>query len=342
MAGDHTDDLAVRLHDYVAEIASCTRDDVASITQFEEGNRHDVYRVSLLYAGIATDLVVRISLTDDGAEREAVKREAIVLEKLGGVGAPRLIDYRLSSSWFDKPVLTMRFVPGRNFELKSATSADIERLGSVVATVHALPVDDLADSFPHETTLLAYAEGRLHHIMQGVPWARDPLPATVQDRLLRATDLIQSRWAAWRGTDSFRADETLRLIHGDIAFGNVLWDLHPVLIDWEYARLGDPSDEIAYLFDQNGLSAPQRDAFWRGYQTRAEHTVSLAHLMERASWWEPLTLLGSTLWWVERFVRSTEAKADATSDPAVAREPRYYFDHAVSRLDRLEQMIGTT
>ena len=38
----------------------------------------------------------------------------------------------------------------------------------------------------------------------------------------------------------------------------------PVLIDWEYARLGDPADEIAYLFDQNGLSPGHRGHFGEG------------------------------------------------------------------------------
>ena len=38
---------------------------------------------------------------------------------------------------------------------------------------------------------------------------------------------------------------------------DLLWDAEPILIDWEYARLGDPADEIAYTFTQNALSAPR-------------------------------------------------------------------------------------
>ena len=61
--------------------------------------------------------------------------------------------------------------------------------------------------------------------------------------------------------------------------------------------------------------------------------------MERVSWWEPLTLLGSTLWWVERWVRRAEAKAAGTNDQAVPKVPGYYFDEATSRLDRLQRVI---
>jgi thiamine kinase-like enzyme len=157
--------------------------------------------------------------------------------------------------------------------------------------------------------------------------------------LRHAGSVIQKRWDVRRDAASFLTDEPLSLLHGDVAMGNVLWGPDPVLIDWEYARLGDPSDEIAYLFDQNGLDVPQRGAFWRGYGARVESGPSLRHTIDRVSWWEPLTLLGSTLWWVERWVRRTEADAARTNDPAVPKDSGYYFDEAASRLDRLERAI---
>lgn len=322
---------------YVAGVVGCAPDQVAAVSRFEDGNRHDVYRVSLLDAsGAAEDLVVRVSLGDDSYERSQAEREARVLEKLEGVVAPQLRDFRLSSPWFTTPVLTMHFVPGRSFELNAATSAETERLGSVVAAVHALPVDDLADWSTDPGTIRSYANSRLVHILHGLPWARDPLPVPLRDRLRHAADVIRSGWDSQCDDESFRTNETLALLHGDIAFGNVLWGPDPVLIDWEYARLGDPSDEIAYLFDQNGLDAPQREAFWRGYRMRVSSELSLARVMERVGWWERLTLLGSTLWWVERFVRRTESQAAGTTDPAVPKDPGYYFDQVVRRLDRLE------
>lgn len=325
---------------YVAEVTGCAPDQVAAVSRFDDGNRHEVYRVSLLGgSGAAEDLVVRVSLGDDPYERSQAEREARVLEKLEGVVSPQLRDFRLSSPWFTTPVLAMRFVPGRSFELSAATSAETERLGSVVAAVHALPVDDLADWSTSHGTIRSYADNRLVHILHGLPWARDPLPVPLRGRLRHAANVIGSDWDAQCDAESFRTTETLALLHGDIALGNVLWGPDPVLIDWEYARLGDPSDEIAYLFDQNGLDAPQREAFWRGYRMRVSSELSLARVMERVGWWERLTLLGSTLWWVERFVRSTESQAAGTIDPAVPKNPEYYFDQAVRRLDRLDHLL---
>jgi hypothetical protein len=105
-------------------------------------------------------------------------------------------------------------------------------------------------------------------------------------------------------------------------------------------RLGDPADEIAYLFDQNALSEPQRQAFWDGYRHTAGTSLWLAHVVERVDWWEPVTLLGSALWWVERWVRRAEVDILGGVDPAVPRESGYYLDHVVRRLTRLEKFVA--
>ena len=327
--------IAVR--EYVSNIVGLGGEHVESVRRFDDGNRHHVYKVSYLdLAGTARDLVVRVSLGDDREERERAQREALVLKKLAGAGAPRLLDVQLSSPWFSTPVVTTEFVPGRSLELGAMPIAAIESLGSVVASVHAHPVDELGPFFDSSGTILSYAETRLEHILRGLLWARDPLPVPLGEGLRHSAARIQSSWNDWRDAESFRTDEQLALLHGDIAFGNVLCGPDPVLIDWEFARLGDPSDEIAYLFDQNTLSPSQRDVFWRGYGIHARRVAATA---ERVTWWEPLTLLGSTLWWAERYVRRIEADGGANADPAVPKEPGYYLERATSRLQRLEILV---
>ena len=112
------------------------------------------------------------------------------------------------------------------------------------------------------------------------------------------------------------------------------------MIDWEYTRLGDPADEIAYLLDQNDLSPEQREAFWRGCQEAVSSKELLAQVAAHVDWWEPVALLGSALWWVERWVRRADADAAGTGDPEVPRGQGYYFDRVISRLDRLEILLG--
>jgi hypothetical protein len=234
----------------------------------------------------------------------------------------------------------MQFLPGRQQDLQTVDLTEIEQLASLVAWVHEHPIDGLGASMGTATTVASYAGDRLRAILSTLAWARDPLPKTLQDRLRRAADSLAESFEASRDSDSFNAGETLSLLHGDIGPGNVLWKPSPCLIDWEYTRLGDPADEIAYTFDQNALTPSQRRAFWNGYQQGIDSRSRLTHIIERVGWWEPVTLLGSALWWVERLVRRTEPGTQGTADPEVPREPDYYLDHVISRIDRLETLVS--
>lgn len=236
----------------------------------------------------------------------------------------------------------MQFVSGREMDLSAARPEDLEQLGSVVAWVHDRPTSELVDGPPTPASIVSYAQDRLRSIMATADWIRDPLPAPIQADLQRSANTVHAMLQGQLDTRTFSPSQTLALLHGDIGPGNVLWGPEPVLIDWEYARLGDPADEIAYTFDQNDLNTAQREAFWRGYRGDASGDRALADIVDRVSWWEPLTLLGSTLWWVQRSVRRFHADAARTIDPEVSREPDYYLDHVLRRLDRLRSLLQRT
>ena len=327
---------------YVAAVVGCRPDDIVAVRRFEEGNRHEVFKVSYARGSQPmSHVVVRVSLTDDADERAQAEREASVLTAVGGRGAPRLVDFSPAGEWFDTPVMSMEFVPGRRMALAEVGDARVERLGRLVAGVHREPLGGLIDALGEEDDLACYAATRLRSTLAGLKWLDHGVDAAIQAHLRDVASALQQAWDRWRHADSFVTGETLALLHGDIAFGNVLWAPDPVLIDWEYTRLGDPADEIAYLFDQNGLAPSSRGAFWRGYRALGNE-VDIAQVVERVRWWEPLALLGSTLWWVERWVRRTEADAAATTDPAATREPSYYLDKVDRRLRRLGALSDRT
>jgi aminoglycoside phosphotransferase (APT) family kinase protein len=319
----------------------CPSEAITAVVRFEDGNRHGVYRVSYRDASdAARDVVVRVSYSGDAYDLAQAEQEAAVLRSVGGVAAPELYDFRRTSEWFDTPAMCVQFLPGHQQELRTVGSAQIEQLAALLAWVHARPTGGLGEPAGTTTTIASYAADRLHAILATLAWARDPLPRSLQDRSRRAADLLAESFEAARESDSFNSDESLSLLHGDIGPGNVLWNPSPCLIDWEYTRLGDPADEIAYTFDQNALTPTQRRAFWDGYHQGVDSRSRLTHIIGRAGWWEPVTLLGSALWWVERWVRRTEIDAKGTADPGVPREPGYYFEHVISRIDRLETLVG--
>jgi aminoglycoside phosphotransferase (APT) family kinase protein len=228
-------------------VAGCSADRVLHVAPCGVGENHAVYRLSYVDPDQKSkDVVIRIAISDRARDAAAAKREAAVLTKLQGVAAPVLHDFRCDNEWFDAPVMCMDFIQG--VQRSPHDLWEFERLGHVLATLHALPTDDLAGWWPDAATVPGYLETRLAKIDEKLPSIRDPLPAPVQDRFRQAQVLLDSILAPRRRAASFAVGEALSLLHGDVAGGNIIWTSDPVLIDWEYARVGDPADEVAYVF----------------------------------------------------------------------------------------------
>jgi aminoglycoside phosphotransferase (APT) family kinase protein len=324
---------------YAAEVApGCFADTVTDVSRFEAGENHDVYALSYLAPdGRARQVVVRVASSASARDFQAAEREAVVLRKVQGLAAPLLHDFRCESEWFDAPSMCMDYVAG--VQRGPASPEECERLGSVVGQVHELSTDDLPDASQGPFTLAEYLDSRLTKINERAPAIRAPLPADVQRRLEAALSLVAQRRREALGSDCFQTDESLVLLHGDVAGGNILWTPGPVLIDWEYARLGDPADEVAYIFNQNDLTEKQRGAFWRGYAQSCQSARHVDYVIDRVKWWEPITVLGSAFFWVNLWTQRTDADAAGYVDYSVHKEQEYYREHTTRRLERFEQLV---
>jgi len=320
---------------YACEVAGDGSRRANSVVRLGGGDRHAVFKVT----STVGDLVVRVSTLSGAAEYEQAAREAAVLVALDGVAAPRLLDACCDGRWFSTPAMCTEFIEGEHREFASAAESQLEALGAMVGSVHARPVGDLAGHFPGPRTAAGYLDQWGEVVAGYLPRLRQPLPRQVGPCVERGLSLV-TRILNGALPDAWPdAGEPLVLLHGDITPGNVLWGKHPVLIDWEYARLGDPADDVAYIFGQHGLSAAQRRAFWSGYRRRVPQPA-LDRIAGRARMWEPVILLGSALWWLERW--SARASIDDVGgvDPSVPKLPGYYLGQAVRRLERLEALPG--
>jgi thiamine kinase-like enzyme len=198
-----------------------------------------------------------------------------------------------------------------------------------------LPIEDLYDGEPSELGLSSYIEERRQgHLASRLSAIRDPLPGPVQQRLRAAVGLVSDSLEPLRALVELAPDESLVLLHADISGANLIWAPQPVLIDWEYARLGDPADEVAYLFTQNQLSPAQRAAFWSGYSPSQNRPLDL--MVDRVRYWEPITLLGSVLWWLDAWSRADELARAGGTDPALPSPADYYLGQALRRLDHFD------
>ncbi|MEY2589652.1 MAG: thiamine kinase [Acidimicrobiaceae bacterium] len=333
-------DLEDRVRGYACDaVSDCSRDRIQAVTRFDAGDRHIVHKVSYLdAAGDTHHLIVRVSTRRGTDACVEARREASVIEKAAGVAAPLLYDVRCESRWFDAPAMCMQFVSGQQRDLSSATTGELEHLGSLIARVHRLPTDDLVELHPTSSTTAAYLVERHEQIAAKVAPLRDVLRPSVRERIDAAASSLNERLQSARTSASFETGERLVLLHGDPGAGNIIWTPQPVLIDWEYARLGDPADEVAYLFGQLGLTTPQRQAFWNGYRMSTD-TRWLEPIIDRVRTWEPVTLLGSALWWLEHWSRRFQADRAGLDDPRTPRPASYYLQNAERRLDRLTALL---
>ncbi len=320
-------------------VADCSLDRITGVQPFGVGENHAVYKLS--YRTVdrqAKQVVVRIASSDRARDIAAAEREATALRMVQGLTAPLLLDFRPDSEWFDAPVMCLGFVDG--VQRAPSDAQDFERLGHCVRSVHRVPTQNLTGWFPSEPTMEGYLETRFVKIEEKLPWVRDPLPVTVQDRLRRALAAIEEVVEGARKSESFQTNESLVLLHGDVAGGNIVWTPDPVLIDWEYARVGDPADEIAYVFAQHDCTPEQRTMFWRGYGQRHDGDRALELVVDRAAWWEPITIFGSALFWVQLWTRRADHDADVDLDRSATKEQSFYREETMRRLDRVEALLG--
>lgn len=135
----------------------------------------------------------------------------------------------------DAAVLVRGFIRGVELDLRAGrqrafTPWDI--VGQVAAGVHAVDVAPLADLYPRPLTRRAFAEAELTLALHG----------------LDGPEVRTAR--AWAGAH-LPPDSPAVLVHGDLLGQNILVDpsADPALavVDWEYARLGDPAYDLAIV-----------------------------------------------------------------------------------------------
>jgi aminoglycoside phosphotransferase (APT) family kinase protein len=81
-----------------------------------------------------------------------------------------------------------------------------------------------------------------------------------------------------------------RLLHGDLVSANVLWTPEPRLVDWEFWRMGDPAEDLAYLAEVNAMPDAVMRHVLSGYADRA--------VAARIDGWRALCALDAGLWYL--------------------------------------------
>lgn len=222
-----------------AWIASVSGRPVQRLSRVGSGSSRATYEVTLGDASDTDEAIARVD-TGDGpmaGTELSLAREATVYRALAGSGV-RIP--RLRAAAKDGTVLLVDRAPGRH-ELDGLTPEARDRVLDdaidALAEVHRLDVDALdlpgwrrpADGPAHAREELA-VWGDILERRTSRPWPLAELARVVLDRLAPPT-----------------VARTV-LCHGDVGPGNFLHDGTRVtaLLDWEFAHLGDPMDDLAW------------------------------------------------------------------------------------------------
>ncbi len=229
-----------------------------------------------------------------------LSQEARVLNELHACeGVPQQVDL-LSNT-----VLAHRYLPGRPKSLGEVGDGGITNLALRLACIHRHTTDwytvwpstdrifgTRAESFRARLQTIQH-----YNTFQNPPdLAQHERIVAVYNWLL-AHELAESHWQ----------ERTFQQLHGDLSYGNLIWDGDLVgFVDWEYSRYGDAAEEIAYLFTEQ----PVDHRRMKKLETQHLEQTGDRTIRKRLTSYLPLVALDSALWWMDYLASTGGNPAD--------------------------------
>lgn len=217
------------------------------------------------------DITVAGDTVTKRGDPRALAREAAGLRRAAGLDlAPRLLRA-------GRGVVVSARIDGAERRLDTLRRTDAQALGQALRRLHE-GRRCATGGLPHwpsrARSLTSYRRRR----------ADDTLAAAERHR-----ELAERILAGLPAIDEHRAAQPFRLVHGDLVASNILWTPTPHLIDFEFWRMGDPAEDLAYLVEVNALPHEAVTALLEGYAN-----ASVAY---RVDAWRALCALDAGLWY---------------------------------------------
>jgi aminoglycoside phosphotransferase (APT) family kinase protein len=219
-------------------------------------------------------------------------------------------------------LLAHDYAPGQVALLAGVTDAQLMALAGALAAIHGRLTDYYTiwpTTAPRHGTRTDCFRDRLASCDHFQSFHAG-LPAQLHERvhaLYARIEHLPRDATSWMG-------RSFSQLHGDASAGNILWDGDDVwLLDWEYARCGDPAEELAYLLTEQHLPELRQQFLQAAYLSAG----GLPGVWERVPAYLPLVVLDSALWWADH-LRARD------SDPATHVE-------FTGRLDQAERLLNS-
>lgn len=187
-------------------------------------------------------------------------------------------------------LLVHDYLPGEVNPLAELNGRQIDALARSLACLHSHRHAGYV-LWPDRALHLGQRIGALHgrtKRLEQADLSELPELREVRDQLSQLVASLDSNKAGWQARDFSQ-------LHGDLSIGNLLWTADEVgLIDWEYARAGDPAEELAYLITEQPVTQAIIDQLKASYLAAG----GTPDVWQRLPTWAAFTATDSAVWWV--------------------------------------------
>jgi aminoglycoside phosphotransferase (APT) family kinase protein len=263
---DDTMPMPERLERFLAEVEPDLKATVVAYRPISGGYSRVTAMAEIRAAdGSEQKLIVRsdppsgqgVFMSDRDREWELLQ----ALWEAGTIEIPRPRWYDGTGELMGSKTIIMDHVTGTPLQLTLGPDADVGAARTifleVAAALQRTPIDSMPAVMEHPTDWDSYLDGAIDIYSRA-------------ERELADSSPIVRYVSAW-----LRANRPppvpLGVVHGDFQPGNVLIadDHPPVVIDWEFTRIGDPREDVGYYSGSplpNSLYTADRDAFLAQYR----------------------------------------------------------------------------
>lgn len=205
-----------------------------------------------------------------------------------GAGCPGVPRLRLLTH----NMLVHDYVTGAPRRFRDLNDEQLWALGDSLACIHETTQPGFTP-WPDQT-LLPGSRADLLQFRTGSLKSYDSYPDAAGGRVHPELPALLARLSARNVTDPSWSIRTFSRLHGDLSHGNILWqDDVPAFIDWEYSRVGDPAEDLAYLLTEQDVGVGNATPLQRAYveaggdpdAARRVPTYALFTAVDSALWW---------------------------------------------------------
>ncbi|HKE74450.1 MAG TPA: phosphotransferase family protein [Acidimicrobiales bacterium] len=250
--------MPARLEGFLAAVEPGRRAQVTSYELITGGYSRVMARACVVWDdGTTETLVLRgdpppaETLID--SDRDAEWRLLQALHATGGVAVPEPRWYEANGTHLGTKCIVMEGCPGPQMHSTLTESEDLrpaaDEFVDTLATIHAVDLASLPGEMPRPTDWASYLDDKIRL------WTDTEAGLPDCNPVLRYV-------AAWLRANR-PPEAPLVLVHGDPQPSNIVLDERRghVVVDWEFARIGDPREDLGYYLSYSQSVGPSLYSF---------------------------------------------------------------------------------